>query len=69
MLDGSYPQFDESYRADSFEIELAAGNPDGALFVLLNSTQRHDRILLHRVAQLLISQGRISDAWQTVMME
>ena len=69
MLDGSYPEFDESYRADSFEIELAAGNPDGALFVLLNSPQRHDRILLHRVAQLLISQGRISDAWQTLLME
>ncbi len=69
MLDGSYPQFDASYRADSFEIELTSGNPDGALFVLLNSPQRHDRILLHRVAQLLISQGRISDAWQTVLME
>lgn len=69
MLDGSYPQFDETYRADSFEIELAAGNPDGALFVLLNSPRRHDRLQLHRVAQLLIKQGRIADAWQTVMME
>ncbi|MBU3679019.1 MAG: flavin reductase family protein [Candidatus Kapabacteria bacterium] len=69
MLDGSYPQFDESFRADSFEIELASGNPDGALFVLLNSPQRHDRIMLHRVAQLLIKLGRIADAWQTVMME
>lgn len=69
VLDGSYPQFDQSFRADSFEIELASGNPDGALYVLLNSQQRHDRILLHRVAQVLISQGRIGDAWQTVLME
>lgn len=69
MLDGSFPEFDTSYRADNFEVELASGNPDGALFVLLNSTDRHNRIMLHRVAQLLIRQGRINDAWQTLLIE
>jgi len=69
VLDGTFPEFDSAYRADSFEIELAAGNPEGALFVLLNSTSRHDRISLHRVAQVLIGQGRINEAWQVLLAE
>ena len=69
VLDGSFPEFDASYRADTFDVELAAENPDGALFVLLNSSERHDKSKLHRIAQMLIQQGRISDAWQTLLME
>ena len=69
VLDGTYPQFDGTFRADNFEVELASGNPEGALFVLLNSTQRHDRISLHRIARLLITQGRIDEAWQVLLME
>jgi flavin reductase (DIM6/NTAB) family NADH-FMN oxidoreductase RutF len=69
VLDGSFPEFDSSGRADNFEIELDSGNPEGALFVLLNSSERHDRIKLHRIAQVLIGQGRINEAWQTLLTE
>jgi flavin reductase (DIM6/NTAB) family NADH-FMN oxidoreductase RutF len=69
MLDGSFPQFPESYAADSIEIELSAGNPSGALFALLRSERAHDRRMLHRIAQVYIAQGRIEEAWQTLLLE
>jgi hypothetical protein len=70
MYDGSFPRFDEAFRADSVEIELAAGNAMAALYVLMNDTvRRHDRILLHRIARCFVAQGQIDEAWQTLLME
>ena len=70
MYDGSFPRFDEAFRADSVEIELAAGNAMAALYVLMNDTvRRHDRMLLHRIARCFIERGQIDEAWQTLLME
>ena len=69
MLDGSFPQFDDTVAADSIEIELAAQNPDGALFVLLNEGKQHMRPLRHMIAKEYIRQDRIDEAWQTLLLE
>lgn len=69
MLDGSFPQFDQAYSADSVEIELAAGNPKGALFALLQAGNQRNRKLRHRIAKEYIRQGNIGDAWQTLLLE
>lgn len=70
MYDGSFPRFDPSFSADSIERELAAGRPDAALFVLMNNAaERHERPLLHRIAQVFLAQDRVDEAWQTLLME
>lgn len=68
MPSGSFPYFDESIRADSLDVELAMGRPDGALYVWLKNGDRSDHATLHRIAQLYISQGKMEEAWQTLLM-
>ena len=69
MLDGSFPQFDEDFRADSVDIELASNNPMGALFAMLQAGQQHDRELRHRIAQGFLRRDEIENAWQTLLLE
>jgi hypothetical protein len=70
VYDGSFPVFDAAFRADDVEIELAAGNGQGALYVLMNDPlRRHDRILLHRTAKCFLEHGQVDQAWQTLLME
>jgi flavin reductase (DIM6/NTAB) family NADH-FMN oxidoreductase RutF len=68
MLDGTFPQFEESFQADSLDVELATGRPDGALYVWLQNGDQTNRTALHRIAQLYIAQGKIDEAWQTLLM-
>lgn len=70
MYDGSFPRFDTTFRADSIEIELAAGQPDAALYVLMNDAgRRHDTTFLHRIAKAYLAIDRVDEAWQTLLME
>jgi len=69
MLDGSFPQFDEAYRADSVEIELHSGNPMGALYAMLQAGLQHDRGLRHRIAKAFLAKDEIENAWQTLLLE
>ena len=69
MLDGSFPQFNEDYRADSVEIELLASNPMGALYAMLQNGSQHDRALRHRIAKAFIANEQLDEAWQTLLLE
>ena len=69
MLDGSFPQFDPQYKADSVEIELLAGNPLGALYAMLREGKQRDRGLRHRIAKAFIALDKIDEAWQTLLLE
>lgn len=69
MLDGSFPEFDSSDRADSIEDGLLNNRPLGALYVWLHSNDHTDRAILHRIAQMFITQGKVSEAWQTLLLE
>jgi flavin reductase (DIM6/NTAB) family NADH-FMN oxidoreductase RutF len=69
MLDGSFPEFEASYTADSVEIELASGDPLAALYAMLQAGRQRDRGLRHRIAQAFIRQGQIDQAWQTLLLE
>ncbi|MCX6139838.1 MAG: flavin reductase family protein [Candidatus Kapabacteria bacterium] len=69
MHDGSFPQFDQSFRADSLDIELSCGRPEGALYVWLQNGDREDKTTLHRIAQMFIGQNKIDEAWQTLLLE
>ena len=69
MLDGSFPEFDGTYRADSVEIELNSGNPMGALYAMLQAGQQHDRGLRHRIAKAFLEQDEVESAWQTLLLE
>jgi flavin reductase (DIM6/NTAB) family NADH-FMN oxidoreductase RutF len=70
MYDGSFPTFDEDFVADRIDIELAARRPDAALYVVMKSPAlRHDRRILHTIAQQYLAQHRIDEAWQTLLME
>ncbi|RPI67179.1 MAG: flavin reductase family protein, partial [Ignavibacteriae bacterium] len=69
MLDGSFPQFSEDYRADSVEIELLASNPMGALYAMLQNGSQHDRALRHRIAKAFIANDQLDEAWQTLLLE
>lgn len=69
MLDGSFPSFDSSFKADSIEIELNANNPMGALFAMLQQGKQRDRGLRHRIAKAFIANHQIDEAWQTLLLE
>jgi len=69
MLDGSFPRFDAAFRADSLEIELAAGDALAALYVMLNSGRSHDRSVRHRIAKAFLAKNQIEEAWQTLLLE
>jgi flavin reductase (DIM6/NTAB) family NADH-FMN oxidoreductase RutF len=70
MYDGSFPAFDDAFAADNLAIELAAARPDAALYVAMKNPElRHDRRVLHRIAQLFLAQQRVAEAWQTLLME
>jgi len=69
MLDGSFPEFQSDFRADSIEIELSRGRPDGALYIWLRANNRSDHTSLHRIAQMFIKQEKINEAWQTLLLE
>ncbi len=69
MLDGTFPQFEESFQADSIETELACERPQGALYVWLKNGNHEDRTTLHRIVQQYIRQGKIEEAWQTLLLE
>ncbi len=69
MLDGSFPQFDEAYMADSVEIELDAGNPLGALYAMMKHGQQRDRGLRHRIAKAFLAKDEVEHAWQTLLLE
>lgn len=68
MLDGSFPQFPEEFKADSIEIELAAGNPMGALFAMMQRPALRTELMRHRIAQAFIRNGMIDEAWQTLLL-
>ena len=68
-LDGSFPDFDVAYRADSVSIELASGNPMGALYAMLQQGQQHDRALRHHIARAFLQQDDVESAWQTLLLE
>ena len=69
MLDGSFPQFETNFRADSVEIELLANNPMGALFAMLELGMQRDRALRHRIAKVFIANDQINEAWQVLLLE
>ncbi len=69
MLDGSFPRFDDGFRADFLEIELEYGRPEGALYVWLQTADHSDRVSLHRIAQQFIRRGQIAEAWQTLLLD
>jgi flavin reductase (DIM6/NTAB) family NADH-FMN oxidoreductase RutF len=69
MLDGSFPQFNDDFRADSVEVELEGGRPDAALFVMLSQGKQRDRNLRHRVAARFLDLDRVNEAWQTLLLE
>jgi len=70
MYDGSFPTFDEDFAADRIDIELAAQRPDAALYVAMRDPSlRHDRRILHTIAQVFLAQQRVDEAWQTLLME
>ncbi len=69
MLDGSFPQFEPEFRADSVEIELLADNPMGALFAMLQQGKQHDRALRHQIAKAFIRCDELDAAWQTLLLE
>jgi hypothetical protein len=68
MLDGSFPEFPHEYAADNPEIELAAGNPLGALFAMLRGERKREEGLRHRIAKVFLEQGKIHEAWQTLLL-
>lgn len=69
MLDGSFPDFDAQYAADSVDIELHSGNPMGALYAMLQRGQQHDRNLRHRIAKAFLERDEVEYAWQTLLLE
>ena len=69
MYDGSFPQFTPEFAADSLDVELACQRPLGALYVWLQRGDRKDLATLHRIAQQFIQQGKIDEAWQTLMLD
>ncbi|MBI2793534.1 MAG: flavin reductase family protein [Ignavibacteria bacterium] len=69
MLDGSFPSFEDTFRADSVEIELNANNPLGALYAMLQEGKQRDRALRHRIAKAFIVNNQIDEAWQTLLLE
>ena len=69
MLDGSFPEFDREYRADSVEIELDSRNPMGAFYAMLQAGQQHDRGLRHRIAKAFLERDEVENAWQTLLLE
>jgi flavin reductase (DIM6/NTAB) family NADH-FMN oxidoreductase RutF len=69
MLDGSFPSFEDTFRADSVEIELNANNPLGALYAMLQEGKQRDRGLRHRIAKAFIANNQIDEAWQTLLLE
>jgi len=68
MLDGSFPTFTSEFTADSIDVELAAGKPEAALYVFMNSGQRHDRNARHRIAQEFLRKAMVDEAWQTLLL-
>jgi len=68
MLDGSFPQFPVDFKADSIDIELAADNPEGALFALMREGKQNDKTILHRIAKAFISKDKIDEAWQVLLL-
>lgn len=69
MLDGSFPEFNDEFRADSVEVELEGGRPDAALFVLLGEGSQHNRNLRHKIAAKFLELDRVTEAWQTLLLE
>ncbi len=68
MLDGSFPDFPENMQADSVDIELAAGNPMGALFAFMQQPGIRSDVTRHRIAKAFIQAGEIDAAWQTLLL-
>lgn len=68
MLDGSFPTFTSEFTADSIDVELAAGKPEAALYVFMNSGQRHDRNARHRIAKEFLRKAMVDEAWQTLLL-
>ncbi len=69
MLDGSFPEFNDEFRADSVEVELEGGRPDAALFVMLGEGSQHNRNLRHKIAAKFLELDRVTEAWQTLLLE
>jgi len=70
--DPEFPRFPEGLRADSVEIELAAGQPWAALFAFLQMPEREpvqEQLLLHRIAQAFLRQRLVEEAWQTLLLQ
>jgi len=69
--DPDFPPPEDCADAEDFHVEYHAGNPFGALYVLLN-TPLNNQVLfrenLHKIAQLFLKQGNVEAAWQTLLL-
>jgi hypothetical protein len=68
-VDPAFLQFEDAMMADSLEIELAMFRPKNALYAWLQTGNRSNVTELHRIAQVFIAQGKVEEAWQTLLMQ
>lgn len=71
QLNPSFTKFDAAMQAEDFSLELKSGNPYGALYTVLSGTPPPPEKLqekLHKVAQGFLAQGKIEEAWQTLLL-
>lgn len=70
--DRTFPAYDHhAQQAEDFSLELNSGNALGALYALLHGAQQHPEKLqerIHKVAQLLLQQQRLNEAWQVLLL-
>jgi flavin reductase (DIM6/NTAB) family NADH-FMN oxidoreductase RutF len=69
--DPNFPITDECAEAEDFTVEFNAGNPMGALHVLLNQSVNNQVLFrenLHKICQLFLRQGNIEAAWQVLLL-
>jgi flavin reductase (DIM6/NTAB) family NADH-FMN oxidoreductase RutF len=69
--DLNFPKFDRIMHPEDFTMEIHTGDAFAALYTLLNAPQKNYEKLrenLHKVAQLLLEQNHIDDAWQVLLL-
>ncbi len=68
--DPAFPAFAEDNRSDIMDIELAAGNPAGALHALLQAdcSEAERSASLFRIARCFLRQKQVAEAWQALYM-
>ncbi|MCS6808320.1 MAG: flavin reductase family protein [Bacteroidota bacterium] len=66
-----FVKFDSTMQAEDFMLELKSGNPYKALYALLSGAPPPPEKLqekLHKIAQSFLAQGKIEEAWQTLLL-